>query len=110
MSSFFNKIGNNSFIRGFTCGVGSYSLMSYATTSIDKDKNGIDSKDIKTKINEKFEQYDTNKDNKITPGELLDGIINDLQFIKNVMNNGPSDNDKSSETPPIVIFTKNDQQ
>jgi hypothetical protein len=27
-----------------------------------------------------------------------------------VMNNGPSDNDKSSETPPIVIFTKNDQQ
>ncbi|VBB19012.1 hypothetical protein YASMINEVIRUS_1544 [Yasminevirus sp. GU-2018] len=80
MSGIFGTSISNGFVGGFFAGLFAHRAYDYVSSGKlagDGSESTI-SKKISTKLNE----YDANKDGKITYGEILDGAIKDIKGIE----------------------------
>lgn len=80
----FKKIiaSNPQFVRGVTVGWVLCSGCHYAIKYVDKNNDGITRDEIIDAYKNKMMEYDVNNDGVTSPGEVLDGVLNDVENIK----------------------------
>ena len=69
------------YFNGFLAGFATQKSYNYIIRSIDQNNNGINGYTLSDKIYEKTKEYDTNNDDTVSPGELLDGVLKDYNKI-----------------------------